>query len=105
MSKFTPGPWNIHPDEALIASNVNSIQFVAMLGDGINDFGNGWDDPCMTDEVRANARLISAAPDMCEALAKAVADYGKPGGPWNVPSEPGTWIEMAKQALAKADGK
>ena len=37
------------------------------------------------------------------ALKKAVDDYGKEGGPWNVPDEPGTWIAMAKEALAKAE--
>lgn len=35
------------------------------------------------------------------ALRKAIDDYGKPGGPWNVPSEPGTWIELAKTALGE----
>ncbi len=35
------------------------------------------------------------------ALEKAVADYGKPGGPWNVPGEPGTWLQMARDALEK----
>ncbi len=45
---------------------------------------------------------IAAAHQMRLALEKAVADYGKPGGPWNVPSEPGTWIDMAKGALAVA---
>lgn len=49
--------------------------------------------------------LISAAPDMYKALEKAVEDYGKPGGPWNVPSEPGSWIALAKAALAKARGE
>lgn len=34
-----------------------------------------------------------------EALSEAVEKYGKPGGPWNVPSEPGCWIEKAKKAL------
>lgn len=33
------------------------------------------------------------------ALKKAIADYGKPGGPWNVPDEPGTWIAMAREAV------
>lgn len=47
-----------------------------------------------------DARLIAAAPDMLAALEKAVADYGRPGGPWNVPSEPGTWIAMARAAIA-----
>lgn len=36
---------------------------------------------------------------MATALEKAVDDYGKPGGPWNVPSEPGTGLRMAKDAL------
>ena len=49
--------------------------------------------------------LISAAPDMYKALEKAVEDYGKPGGPWNVPFEPGSWIALAKAALAKARGE
>ena len=49
--------------------------------------------------------LISAAPDMYKALKKAVEEYGKPGGPWNVPSEPGSWITLAKAALAKARGE
>lgn len=53
----------------------------------------------------ANARLIAAAPELLEALEKAVADYGKEGGPWNVPSEPGSWIEMARAAIAKAKGE
>lgn len=41
----------------------------------------------------------------CMETAWHSGENGKPGGPWNVPSEPGTWIDMAKQALAKADGK
>lgn len=53
---------------------------------------------------KANANLIASAPDLYYALEKAVNDYGKEGGPWNVPSEPGTWIDMAKNALKKARG-
>lgn len=37
-------------------------------------------------------------------LEKAVALYGQPGGPWNVPSEPGTWLAMAKEALGVVEG-
>ena len=46
-----------------------------------------------------NQRLRMEKMAMHLALEKAVADYGQPGGPWNVPSEPGTWLHMAKQAL------
>ena len=46
-------------------------------------------------------RFLDPNSDKClrAALQKAVDDYGKPGGPWNVPSEPGTWLQMAKDAL------
>lgn len=37
--------------------------------------------------------------ELLAALQKAVADYGHEGGPWNVPSEPGTWLAIAKAAL------
>ena len=46
-----------------------------------------------------NERLLASNKAMRHALEKAVHDYGQPGGPWNVPSEPGTWLHMAKQAL------
>lgn len=49
--------------------------------------------------------LSSAEKDMYEALSEAVEKYGKPGGPWNVPGEPGSWIYKAKKALAKAKGE
>lgn len=32
-------------------------------------------------------------------LKRAVDLYGKPGGPWNVPSDPGGWISDARAAL------
>lgn len=36
------------------------------------------------------------------ALQNAVDQYGQPGGPWNVPSEPGLWLADAKHALEMA---
>jgi len=54
---------------------------------------------------KANARLISAAPDLLDALQRAVSSYGAPGGPWNVPSEPGSWLERAQAAITKATGE
>lgn len=54
--------------------------------------------------VMANARLIAAAPDLFEALAEAVRMYGSDGGPWNVPSHPGSWIAQARAAMDKALG-
>lgn len=53
-------------------------------------------------DINDHNEIVSA---LVEALEKAVSDYGKPGGPWNVPDEPGTWLAMAKAALAKARGE
>lgn len=36
------------------------------------------------------------------ALNYAVEKYGKEGGPWNVPSNPGGWLHMARKALENA---
>ena len=30
-------------------------------------------------------------------IRETVELYGKPGGPWNVPSDPGSWLERAKK--------
>lgn len=37
------------------------------------------------------------------ALRYAVDVYGKPGGPWNVPGNPGGWLDMARKALEKGE--
>lgn len=34
-----------------------------------------------------------------EALEEAIAMYGKPGGPWNVPGDAGGWLDRARKAL------
>lgn len=46
----------------------------------------------------------SAIPELVEALQEAVDQYGKPGGPWNVLSDPGGWLARARAALAKVKG-
>ena len=100
--KFTPGPWRVMGP------------YGGITRPGIDADLNGSKRSiiiCGTEEDErgivgiSNAFLIAAAPDMYAALVKAVADYGKPGGPWNVPSEPGTWIHSATSALAKARGE
>ena len=41
---------------------------------------------------------------LASMLRETVALYGNPGGPWNVPSDPGGWISRARELLAKIDG-
>lgn len=56
----------------------------------------------------ANAAFIARACNshylLTEALREAVAQYGKQGGPWNVPSDPGGWLDRARAALSQAGG-
>lgn len=46
-----------------------------------------------------NAALLEDKARLVEALEKAVEVYGRPGGPWNVPSEPGAWLAQARAAI------
>ena len=93
-TKFTPGPWTV----ARIHSNGNWLSMI------VGDCKPIAEVNCDCLEA-SNAHLIAAAPELYNALEKAVEDYGKPGGPWNDPSEPGTWLAMAQAALAKARGE
>lgn len=43
-----------------------------------------------TEETARNLRAV---------LLQAVNQYGKEGGPWNVPSDPGGWLTRAKREL------
>lgn len=65
--KWTPGPWSADgPDgQDIHGARVNgNAEYLALV------FGNAYDDNklVMTDETRANARLIAAAPELYEAL-------------------------------------
>jgi hypothetical protein len=92
--KFTPGPWS-----AWFCGTVRSPWLEVKTDDKKTHICK------LKKDGDANASLIAAAPDMYEALEMAILEYGKPGGPWNVPSEPGTWIDKAKTALKKARGE
>lgn len=63
LDKATPGPWRKSQSEALIhAPKGGAVDYIAMLGDTGNDFGNDLDDDFVTEEVTANMSLIAAAP-------------------------------------------
>lgn len=112
-SKHTPGPlsvcqarrqivdprlgewWEIPIAVGEGAAIGNTLAVVYMGGPGAtrNDF----------ESLKANARLFAAAPDLLAALKRSVDLNGKPGGPWNVPDEPGSWLTQAKEAIAAAE--
>ena len=49
---------------------------------------------------RAVHALLADFDLLWTVLEKTIAVYGQPGGPWNVPREPGQWITVATDALA-----
>lgn len=103
---FTPGPWELfevggkhkHLCPSKNGTSILTVSLEYITDDGEPDyFGSVY--------YPADAYLIAAAPDMYEALEMAILEYGKPGGPWSVPSKPGTWIDKAKAAIVKARGE
>lgn len=102
-SHYTPGPWIVKP-----------------INDGFHDgkafiFGPQLDkseyrpapvvllvdEPCKDkDEHAANLRLCAAAPELLEALEKAIDTY-----PEVERMKSYAWYNMARAAIAKAKGK
>lgn len=70
MSKFTKGPWRLDQYENILDANDRKVVVtgVALSMSGIDS------------EVSANARLISAAPDLLEALERYVHAIAVGGG-------------------------
>jgi hypothetical protein len=89
---YTKGEWKVVPsnNSYVISNGTNYIArlFHSKAGFGVNSLAP------KDNEVLANTHLISAAPDMYEAL-KAIGDllFGLPEN------------ELIKQALAKAEGE
>ena len=94
MSRHTPGPWGRiiadgytvrHPQ---IYSDKGPVANATWLGDG------------RLDELNANARLISAAPDLLAALQEVIAAADGKGWEQLSPS-----LKNQRMAVAKAGGE
>lgn len=91
MNKFTPGPWKVG----------NKFE-VGKVSDA-DDQSFGMIDPLADvygENKEADAKLISAAPDLLEALQGMLQVYG--GVKWDTCSVEIELQEMAKSAIAKA---
>lgn len=108
-TKWTTGPWTLHtikPGEAADDKNPNAFR-----GPLPGDFAIvGNDDTCPGilwgewSHAEANAALISAAPDLYDALDRILADFRNVIASKPVRCADET-IEEVKHALAKARGE
>ena len=94
MSKHTPGPWEFRKDGYVysvatgerVCSPHSTLPESRKVSDHIKD-------------LKQNARLIAAAPDLLEALKSLENDFGCRGDGWPDPR----W-NAARAAIAKAEG-
>jgi hypothetical protein len=97
VSKFTPGPWKYD------TYGMSAYVFTdSKLEEAICDLEYDTDDPDAEDDarelVRANARLISAAPDLLDALREFVRRFE------SADDEP-AYVVRARAAIAKAESR
>lgn len=93
MSKHTPGPWEVRKNEPwVIAKAYGNMKSVVHLNLPIEQ----------SEEQRANARLIAAAPDLLEALELMLDRFRDTEGSHGQWEEEAT--ENARAAIAKATG-
>jgi len=85
-AKFTPGPWRTDTISGTIVFDKDKVLGLEVSVHISSDPFDGFK------KAQANACLISAAPDMHEALQAALCD------------DP-DWRQLAVDALAKAEGR
>jgi hypothetical protein len=93
MRKHTEGPWKVSGNTELCITDVYDfsrfIGSASIMGSN-NNFKESYE------EAKANARLMSAAPDLLDALESCVSYGSMTGDEWV--------IEKARAAIAKAKG-
>ncbi len=99
MSEHTPGPWEFDGSYIRAGEPIGSYkQPVKMSSAYIED---AFTDGCRPDaEFDANMRLISAAPDLLQALIYMVNNIGQPCS-----LETRDGFNAARAAIAKATGE
>jgi hypothetical protein len=102
MSNHTPGPW-FSPDGKAIKQDYRPIGLTEAAGCMIGAvMGGPTSGPAfieIAEEVEANTRLISAAPDLLDALEGLLFAYNDPGNTGSTHSDK---VEAAQAAIAKA---
>ena len=108
MSKYTPGPWTAHFEEAYFVTGIDGGR-VAMITHSKGPYGVGG--RRSAEETAANCRLMAAAPDLLKALTRLEFaaqcrdnTLGDPCRLLDVKAELAAAAEQARAAIAKAGG-
>lgn len=96
--KHTPGPWTTDSEFGTAIIAANGVTVASVLNP-INARKSQQPVPTDLDEVRANARLTVAAPEMLDALKAVSSDIHKHQGTISL----GT-LALVSAAIAKAEG-
>ncbi len=102
MSKHTPGPWAYRPS--------NDGHFIAGVGENSGYLAEVRQ--CRSkQDIRADARLIAAAPELLAALRGMLAIVNESGGVagYHLNGNTAEWdefdeVDAARAAIAKAEG-
>lgn len=101
----TPGPWLSEKGDRKQERNISApngdprLRYSSWRGLAVV-FGSDEDRDVGKLVMKANARLIAAAPDLLEALEAALEQPTSDGGGW----DPMAWEAMARAAVRKARG-
>jgi hypothetical protein len=95
--KYTPGPWKIDP----IGDKLDTDTIEIFAGNKwVADAKGVHVGPLRGEEVRANAHLIAAAPELLEVLENIIEGLDEA----HYPTSMNEYIKKAKQAIKKATG-
>lgn len=98
MSEHTPGPWKTKKYLHCTAVESSSGSRIMAIGDHLEVDGKPCGSIASYDktqaEIRANAKLISAAPELFEVLERLN----------RLPELPSSWRNRVESAIAKATG-
>jgi len=99
MTKYTPGPWEVSPGEFVMRiKSIHSSEMVACVT---------WlprEGRRSSEEAKANARLLAAAPELLEALKELLDNQNGP--PLTLDRHRKAWaqaVEKSCAAIAKAE--
>ena len=101
MSKHTPGPWVVGPVDDCTVTAVDSRGNRTIVAEIDGDYN----EPDLWPIMEANARLISAAPDLLEALKWAAGRLTYTRRIKGQNDEFCDGVDMMNAAIAKAEGK